>query len=383
MHALAASLLSFLLLTPLANGWLGVYLATDGEQAVVTEVIPGTPAQKAGLKSGDVLLAVGDTATPTRDKFIAEIQGKAPGDRVKIKLRRGDRERVVVVRLGERPEIVGAGAEQPPAPPAPPAGATAPARSAPAVEIGQAVEIGRTGEVQGQAVASDEKGYLGVSVRESQDGLTIDRILEGGPCAKSGLTKGDVLQSIGDRRVRSLDDLDVAMKKVHPGTKVAMGVVSGNAKKSLMITVGRRPGSGRATIARAIETVELTDVTEAESREPVEAVVVEEQVEEVVVEEVATEARPERAARVIRPGRRAQAGGRDQGAAGEAAVPPRPAGPRQATRPVRPSRAARARSEAGPAGDYNLQKELRELRKELKELRKLLEEMRGGKNGGE
>jgi serine protease Do len=126
MHALTATLLSFLLMTPAATfgpGYLGVFLK-ESEQAVVREVIPGTAAQKAGIKAGDVMLAVDGTKTPTRQSFVEAIQGHQSGDRVRIKLRRGKRDRVVVVKLGERQEQPGAGAgvavevvrEEPPAP---------------------------------------------------------------------------------------------------------------------------------------------------------------------------------------------------------------------------------------------------------------------------
>ena len=374
MHALAASLLSLFLLSPLASGWLGVYLSTESKEAVVAEVIPGTPAEKAGLKSGDVLLAVGDTATPTREQFIAAIKNEQSGSRVKIKVLRDQRERVVVVRLGERPENPGAGGEAPPAPHAPPAQGGAPGveigRVAPLREMAEAVEetvaeAAVVAEAVPQGVANKERGYLGISVREADAGLVIDRILEDGPYAKSGFAEGDVIQSIGDHRIRSLDDLDGALKKVRPGDKLVIGAVSGDAKKSLMITAGRRPGAAAeappANRARVVQRLE--DVTEGRAQ----------------AAEAIPEASPQRAVRVVRPGRAEVVDPRSAG----------PAGPTRADRPARPARPARAAkpapapATAGEPSEYNLEQELRELRKELKELRRMLEQMRRDKNGGE
>ncbi len=432
MHALTASLLSLFLMAPLASGWLGVYLSMDSKEAVVSEVIPGTPAAKAGLKSGDVLLSVGDTKTPTREKFTAAIQAKKPGTRVKIMLRREKRELVVVVKLGDRPANIGAGsvvAEQapprkparnsePPRPPKP-TRSSKPTRSAPAVEVAP----------RGQdTVASNQKGYLGISVREGDKGLIVDRILEGGPSAKSGLKAGDVLQSVGDHRIRSLDDLDGALKKIQPGRKVPIGVLSKNAKKSLLIKVGRRPGQGRMAInevveidtakspIRAVEIVEggageaghgIEVVRAAEAEEVAEAA---EAAEEVVVEVVPAEAKPSR--RVTRPGRRAAAGTAGPTGPRKIARPARPARqaqparPARPARPAKPARPARAAQPARPAAptvtnkpahpsspsrgigvrstgpkpvkstEYNLERELKELRQELKELRRLLEQLR-------
>ncbi|MFT4512447.1 MAG: membrane-associated protease RseP (regulator of RpoE activity) [Planctomycetota bacterium] len=411
MHALTASLLSLFLMAPLASGYLGVYLSQDSKEAVVSEVIPGTPAAKAGLKSGDVLLAVGDIKTPTRDKFTAEIQKTKPGTRVKIKLRRNKRVQVVVVRLGERPESSGAGAgadvvevakPRKPARNPKPVGVSKPTRSAPAVEVAP----------RGQdSVASKEKGYLGISVREGEGGLVVDRILEGGPSAKSGLKKGDVLHVIGDHRVRSLDDLDGALKKIRPGRKVPVGVISKTAKKSLVIKVGRRPGQGRMAMDKPVQIIEVIEeprpnvtVTAQPARGRVIELVPTETAEGVVTEVVPSEAKPSR--RVIRSDRRATGtttrsvrrttGGtagstsprriaRPTRAAkpARAANPPRPTRSVQQPRPPRPvgsSRPARPSSPSRGKGvrdsEYNLQRELSELRQELKELRVLLEKLR-------
>ncbi|MGK0264676.1 MAG: membrane-associated protease RseP (regulator of RpoE activity), partial [Planctomycetota bacterium] len=395
MHALTASLLSLFLIAPLASGWLGVYLSQDSKEAVVSEVIPGTPAAKAGLESGDIMLAVGDTLTPTRETFMVAIQSQKSGTRVNIKLRRDNRERVVVVRLGDRPENIGAGAGtavEPAQPRLPkPTPVAKPTRSAPAVETAP----------RGQdAVVRTQKGYLGISVREGDGGLVVDRILEGGPSAKSGLEQGDVLKSIGDQRIRSLDDLDGALKKIHPGQKVSLGVVSKDAKKSLVITVGRRPSQGRIAIDGPVEVIEISrlgaesieevkpergqilevvpiEVTEEVVIEEVEAEEVEIEevvIEEVVIEEVETE---EVVIEVIpseaKPGRRATRTNRRAArppAPPRAARPARPAQQNRANRPNRPNRptvtgkpgrpSSPSRGKGVRGRDYNLERELKE-----------------------
>ena len=97
MHPISALLVSFLLLLgPIADGWLGIYLE-DRDEAVVAEVIPGSPAAKAGVKAGDVILAVGDRATPTRQKLIEVVGAAAPGASVSLKVQRDGREMVLEV----------------------------------------------------------------------------------------------------------------------------------------------------------------------------------------------------------------------------------------------------------------------------------------------
>ena len=90
MHTLTAQLLSLLLFAlPFAPGWLGVYLAADEEAPVVSEVIPDSPAAKAGIAIGDRFLSVGDEATPTRDQFIAAVRKAEDGSRVRFEIQRG------------------------------------------------------------------------------------------------------------------------------------------------------------------------------------------------------------------------------------------------------------------------------------------------------
>lgn len=328
MHALIASLLSLLLVAPSAGGWLGVYLSTDNTKAVVSEVIPGTPAAKAGLRSGDVLLAVGDTRTPTREKFVAEVQKNDAGARVKIKVRRLKQELMVDVQLGDRPKSSGAGTVKAVEEPAAPIVRQSvrkprPAPSTPIAEVApKALESALDGE----------RGYLGIAVGQGDNGVLIERVLANGPSAKVGLRSGDVLQSIGDDRIRSLADLDRVLAKVRPGLKVPVGVVSGDLHKSLIVKFGRRPAVDSKSSADAV-----TDSAKQ--------------------------------AKVVGIDNPVDSSQLSRSASGARRSPP--------------GTAERARSTAKSAQKDSFAQELKGLRKELQELRKMLEEIRRGKNGGE
>jgi predicted metalloprotease with PDZ domain len=88
---------------------LGVASMVDSSGAIVVhEVAPGSPAEEAGLKAGDVLLAVGDIAVDTPDfgtQFRARF-GKSEGDSLPIRVRRGTETLTLAgkVRLGQRIE---------------------------------------------------------------------------------------------------------------------------------------------------------------------------------------------------------------------------------------------------------------------------------------
>ena len=232
MQALVASLLSLLLLATMTEGWLGVWLSEDHDAPVISEVIPRSPAATAGLKAGDVMLAVGDTATATRKDFIAAIKACKPGDQVSIKLRRDGKETTVLVRLGEQPAT-------------PTEDETKPKDSKPkdSKPKGQkppqpAVEPGR--EAKPLAPAKSGKAYLGLALRETDKGVVVDGVRADGPAKAAGVEEGDVVTSLGDHLVKELGDLDGFLGKAKPGQKVTLGLRRGDETRSVTLRMGER-----------------------------------------------------------------------------------------------------------------------------------------------
>jgi predicted metalloprotease with PDZ domain len=252
MHTLPLALFPLLLLSPppASDGWLGIYLDGEAEAAVVLEVIPDSPAHKAGLEAGDVLLAVGDTATPDQDAFVGAIQKGKAGDRVAIKLRRAGREQTVVVTLGKR------GEEQVPAPSSAPPASTRGERPAPASEskpAGESKPAAESKPANGLPTApasASEPGYLGVSVREVGGGVVVDRVLPDGP-AHEVLRAGDRLSKLGSARVESLADLDRALAGKAAGSELQLEIERAGAPTKLSLALGKRPAkAGGAAAAK-------------------------------------------------------------------------------------------------------------------------------------
>lgn len=232
MNPVAALLLPlFFAMAPALDGWLGVYLDTERTEAVVSEVIPGSPAAKAGLQAGDVLLAVDDKATATRQDFVAAIGAHAAGDRVRLKLRRGTKEEVVVVKLAER-EDDASSAPQPVKPDA--------AKSDGKIVRKPAQPSAPTTETKpvAPAPAKGKAPYLGLSVRTTDDGVVIERVVDGGPAKGSGLAAGDRITTMAEKPVRSLADMDAILGTLAAGQKVTIGVRGEAGVRSVTLTLG-------------------------------------------------------------------------------------------------------------------------------------------------
>jgi putative serine protease PepD len=85
------------------RAFLGVRVSSIvGGGVLVAGVTPGGPAAKAGIKPGDIIVAVDGKPTPTADVLVAVLAGLKPGQRVSVKvLQRNGKARTVSVTLGD------------------------------------------------------------------------------------------------------------------------------------------------------------------------------------------------------------------------------------------------------------------------------------------
>jgi S1-C subfamily serine protease len=71
-----------------------------GDGAEIVSVQAGTAAADAGLKTGDVITAVGDRPVTTSTELTAAVRSKAPGSKITLKVKRGNDTTTVDVTLG-------------------------------------------------------------------------------------------------------------------------------------------------------------------------------------------------------------------------------------------------------------------------------------------
>ena len=89
-----------------------------------------------------------------------------------------------------------------------------------------------------------ERGWLGVSVANSDNGVTIAGIERTSPAARAGLRQGDIILSVNGERIEGALGLIRTVAAVSPGSSVNLTIRRQGREFDVPVTVGQRPASG-------------------------------------------------------------------------------------------------------------------------------------------
>jgi len=89
------------------RAYLGVSTSAGTGSAAVREVTAGGPAARAGLRTGDEIVAIGGRAVRDPDDVAAAVQDRHPGETLSVEVRRDGAERTFQVELATRPGQAG------------------------------------------------------------------------------------------------------------------------------------------------------------------------------------------------------------------------------------------------------------------------------------
>ncbi len=84
------------------TAFVGLWPEAGADGVLVKKVLPGSPAETAGVRAGDRIRSAGGREILTLDDFLARVEGLRPGDTFALKLERGGEKIDVTVKVGAK-----------------------------------------------------------------------------------------------------------------------------------------------------------------------------------------------------------------------------------------------------------------------------------------
>ena len=202
------------------RGWLGVsiqdltpelaeyYGVKDGKGALVGEVFEGDPADKAGIKAKDVIIAVdGDKVEDSRDlsQRIAQV---SVGQKITLKVIRKGKERKFSVKIAKRTEEKETLASKKPVEEA---------------ELGMTVSP-LTPDLAREFAVSEDEGVVVVSVEKDS------------PADKADVQPGDLILEMDHEPIKDMEDYQSQIKNAKEGDTISLLVKRKRSFLALNIT---------------------------------------------------------------------------------------------------------------------------------------------------
>ena len=185
-------------LQPLDQDMADAFGLERPEGALVAEVVKGSPADKAGLKQGDIILQYNNTPVKTIGSFRNEISMIKPGTMIKLKVNRNGKILTIPVTLGSHTdEIGGSGFIQ---------------------KLGMEVE----------PLTPDLSQKLGYS--QNEEGVVITKIKPGSAAAMAGMRPGFLILAINHKKVTNVEEFNKALEETK-NNRILILVKQGNVTR--------------------------------------------------------------------------------------------------------------------------------------------------------
>ncbi|HUW62964.1 MAG TPA: trypsin-like peptidase domain-containing protein [Candidatus Bathyarchaeia archaeon] len=203
----------------IVRGYLGVRVTTvdqyaealnlpDHKGAFVAEVPTGTPAEKAGIQTYDVIRQVNGQPINTPQDLIQTISSIRPGTAATVTVWREGQLKDIQVTLGEFPR-----------------------------EEQQAAEAPNGQETLGLRLQNlTEETAQRLQLPPGTRGVLVVGINPDSPAERAGLMQGNVIVEVGQRKVANLDEFHAVLKeRAQPGRPLLLGVVRPTGERGIVV----------------------------------------------------------------------------------------------------------------------------------------------------
>jgi serine protease Do len=188
--------------------------------ALVQDVTPGSPGERAGLRAYDVILSVDGRPVASNDELIREIAGRQPGTTARVEFLRDGRPLAVTVKLAERP------------------GADRPGRSD--GREPQRPEPSHQGEREllGLTLRDLDTDFVQrYSIPQEVAGVIVSRVEPLSDAFDAGIDRNWVILEVNRQRVRSVADFRRLVREARTGDVLAVYVYKPDLEQRALHTI--------------------------------------------------------------------------------------------------------------------------------------------------
>ena len=170
------------------------------------EVTRDSPAAKAGLKPGDVIVKINNQEIREAERFKDVLAQKKVGDKVTLRVLRDGKEQELTATLNEFP------------------------RRPEEREPGRPPLLG----VHAEILTPELKSRLNI---EAESGMVVMDVRRDSAADRAGLKRNDVITAVNGAAVKNAMDLREAFRKAGTGKEVTLQILRGKEKMSLKATL--------------------------------------------------------------------------------------------------------------------------------------------------
>ena len=178
------------------------------EGAYVNSVANGSPAQKADIEPGNIILSFNGRKIRTATQFQNDLSGSEVGGEIYMCVSKSDYRVTVYVLPEERPTYLPAVVKTYPF-------------------LG--VTVSDVADGSNEAEKIEEAGKAG--------GVFVEKVISNSPAEKGGLLEGDVIMSFNSRKTRTLREFLSDLAGFQPGEIVRMCIIRGDYRKTIDVTL--------------------------------------------------------------------------------------------------------------------------------------------------
>jgi serine protease Do len=206
-----------------SRGWLGVSVqpltaelaksfgAKDDTGVLVADVVEGSPAEKGGLHSGDIILEFNGKRVTAPGDLQRAVGLAGPGSTAKVKVLRDKGERTVEIKIGEAPDETELAAKS-----------GAKAKGLLGLEL--------------KPLTPEAARQLGL---RGAEGVLVGTVEDGGPADSAGIQPGDVIREVNRQKVRTVAEFERVTRGLKEGDRVTLLLQRGTSALFVAFTVGR------------------------------------------------------------------------------------------------------------------------------------------------